>query len=47
LFWLGAPLPPPHAASDSTPAIAARVRSGRSHAVGRNPGMMGILMMLS
>jgi hypothetical protein len=37
---LGDPLPPPHAASDSTPARAARVMSGRSHAVRRYPGMM-------
>jgi hypothetical protein len=43
----GAPLPPPHAASESTPARAARVRSGRSHADRRYPGMMGVLMMMS
>jgi hypothetical protein len=47
ITWLGDPLPPPHAASDSTPARAARVRSGRSHAVSRYPGMMGVLMMMS
>ena len=40
MTWLGAPLPPPHAASDRTPARATRVRSGRSHVVSGYPGMM-------
>jgi hypothetical protein len=43
----GAPFPPPHAASERTAASAARVMKGRSHAVNRYPGMIGVLMMLS
>ncbi len=36
----GAPPPPPQAASESTPTIAATVRSRRNHAVNGYPGMM-------